>query len=110
MLFMVLHEIANDQIGVDKPSFAHRVPSRPRAALAAASQIWAKDIPFPFLLASTPLSDRVPNCTRRVAWSPSTAYSSLSPGLIRNAFLIFPGMVVCPLLVTVECIIIFNPY
>ena len=38
-----------------------------------------------------------------MAWSPSTTYSSLSPGLIRNALRIFPGMVVCPLLVTVEC-------
>src|SRR6202011_1200882 len=95
--------MANDQICVDKPSLVHRAPSRLRAAVAAASRIWAKDIPLPFLLASTPLSDRVPRCTRMVAWSPSTKYSSLSPGLTRNAFLIFPGMVVCPLLVTVEC-------
>lgn len=29
----------------------------------------------------------------------------LSPGLIRNALRIFPGMVVCPLLVTLECCI-----
>src|SRR5262249_53181217 len=65
--FMVLHQIANDQIGVDDPSFAHREPSRARAAFAAASRIWAKDIPLPFLLASTPLSDRVPRCTRIVA-------------------------------------------
>src|SRR5215470_4707966 len=79
------------------------MPSRPRAAFAVASRIWVKDIPLPFLLASKPLSDRVPRCTRTVTWSPSTTYSSLSPGLIRNALRIFPGMVVCPLLVTVEC-------
>src|ERR1700684_218353 len=103
MLFMVLHKIANDQTGVDKPSFAHRVPWRPRAAFAAVSRICAKDIPFPFLLASTPLSDRVPGCTRMVAWSPSTTYSSLSPGLLCSALRILPGMVVCPLLVIVEC-------
>src|SRR5215469_6727067 len=102
MRFMVLYQIANDQIGVDEPSFAHRMLSRPRAAFAAASRIWAKDIPLPFLLASTPLSARMPRCTRMVAWSPSTAYSSLSPALIRNALRIFPGMVVCPLLVTLE--------
>src|SRR6266576_3739473 len=48
---------------------------------------------------------RVPRCTRMVAWSPSTTYSSLSPGLIRNALRIFPGIVVCPLLVIVECVI-----
>jgi hypothetical protein len=49
MLFMILNQIANDQIGVDKPSL-HRMPPRPRAAFAAASRIWAKDIPLPFLL------------------------------------------------------------
>src|ERR1700738_5547804 len=98
--------MANDQICVDKPSLAHRMPSRLRAAVAAASRIRAKDIPLPFLLASTPLSDRVPGCTRIVAWSPSTTYSSMSPGLIRKALRIFPGMVVCPLLVTVECCIV----
>src|SRR5215467_3685049 len=62
--FVVLHQIADDQIGIDKPSLAHRVPSLPRAAFPAASRILAKDIPLPFLLASTPLSDRVPRCTR----------------------------------------------
>src|SRR5258708_37314281 len=102
MLFVILYEIANNQIGVDQPSLAHRTSSR-RAA--AASRICAKDIPLPFLLASAPFSDRVPGCTRMVAWSPSTRYSSLSPGLIRNALRIFPGMVVCPLLVTLECCI-----
>src|SRR5437899_1723880 len=79
---------------------------RPRAASAAASRICANDIPLPFLLASTPFNDRVPGCTRMVAWSLSTVYSSLSPGLIRSALRIFPGMVVCPLLVTVECCIV----
>jgi len=34
--------------------------------------------------------------------SPATSYSNLSPGLIRKAFRIFSGMVVCPLLVTVN--------
>jgi hypothetical protein len=33
-------------------------------AFAAASRICAKDLPFPFLLASTPLSDRVPRWRR----------------------------------------------
>jgi len=81
------------------------MPLRLRAAVAAASRIWAKDIPLPFLLARTPLSDRVPGCTRIVTWSPSIAYSSVSPGLMRKALRIFPGIVVCPLLVTVECCI-----
>src|SRR6266581_7813847 len=106
VLFMVLYKIPNDQIGIDKLSLAaHRMPSRSRAAFAAASRIWAKASPLPFLLASTPLSDRVPGCTRMMAWFPSTRYSSLSPGLLRNALRIFPGMVVCPLLVTLECCI-----
>ena len=39
MLFIVLHEIAYDQVGIDKPSFAHRVSSRRRAAFAAALRI-----------------------------------------------------------------------
>src|SRR5213080_2086340 len=92
MLFVILYEIANNQIGVDQPSLGHRTSSRPRASSAAASRICAKDIPLPFLLASVPFSDRVPGCTRMVAWSPSTRYSSLSPGLIRNALRIYPGM------------------
>src|SRR5208283_1880275 len=75
MLFMVLHQIADDQIGVDKPSFAHRVPSRRRAAFTAAWRISAKDIPLPFLLARAPLRERVPRCTRTVMWSPSRTYS-----------------------------------
>jgi len=37
---------------------------------------------------------------RRVV--PLYKYSSVSPGLIRKALRIFPGMVVCPLFVTVE--------
>src|SRR5213594_4606534 len=103
MLFVILYEIANNQIGVDQPSLGHRTSSRPRASSAAASRICAKDIPLPFLLASVPFSDRVPGCTRMVAWSPFTIYSSLSPGLICRALRISPGIVVCPLLVTVEC-------
>src|SRR5579862_315893 len=103
MLVMVLHQIANNQIRIDKSSLAHRLLSWWRAASAAALRISAKDIPLPFLLASRPLSDRMPGCTRMVAWSPATAYSNLSPGLIRKAFRIFSGIVVCPLLVTVEC-------
>src|SRR5215813_130817 len=99
---MILNQVADDQIGIDKPSFAHRMASRPRTAFAAASRIWVKDIPLPFLLVSIPLRDRVPRCTRTVTWSPSTMYSSLSPGLIRKASRIFLGIVVCPLLVTVE--------
>src|ERR1700733_1647011 len=106
--FMVLYQMANDQIGIDKPPLAHRMPSRLRAADAAASRIWVKDIPLPFLLASTPLSDRAPGCTRIVAWSPCTTYSSVSPGLIRKALRIFPGIVVCPFLVTVECCIVVS--
>src|SRR5258706_14222252 len=102
MLFVILYEITNNQIGVDQPSLAHRTSSRPRAASAAASRICAKDIPLPFLLASAPFSDRVPGCTRIVAWSPSTRYWSLSPGLIWSALRIVPGIVVCPFLVTVE--------
>ena len=51
----------------------------------------AKDNPLPFLLASTRLLvPFVPGCTRIATWSPSTTYSSLSPGLIRNALRIFP--------------------
>src|ERR1700682_1695341 len=104
VLFVVLYQVPNDQIGIDKLSLAaHRMPSRSRAAFAAASRIWAKASPLPFLLASTPRSDRVPGCTRMVAWSPFTIYSSLSPGLICSALRISPGIVVCPLLVTVEC-------
>jgi hypothetical protein len=98
------HDISSTNMhSADKPSFAHRSHSRPRAAFTAASRIWAKNIPLPFLLASTPLSDRVLRCTRTVMWSPSRTYSSLSPGLIHNALRIFLGIVVCPLLVTVEC-------
>src|SRR5437763_16717071 len=80
MLFVILYEVADDQIGIHQPSpGAHRVPARLRAALVAASRISPKLIFLPFLLASTPLSARVPGCTRIVAWSPSTMYSSLSP-------------------------------
>src|SRR5271155_2492796 len=43
--FMVLYQMANDQIGVNKPSLAHRMSSRLRATAAAAWRIWAKDIP-----------------------------------------------------------------
>src|SRR5947209_19575085 len=101
---MVLHQVADDQIGVHEPSLgAHRLPARPSAAFAAASRISPKLIFLPFLLASAPFSDRVPGCTRIVAWSPSTAYWSLSPGLICSALRIFPGIVVCPFRVTVEC-------
>src|ERR1700741_3367882 len=60
LLFVILHQVANDQVRVDESSFAHRTPSWLRAALPAASRISEKDIPLPFLLASTPLSDRVP--------------------------------------------------
>src|SRR2546427_7649385 len=103
---MILYQVSDDYIGVYQPSLcAHRILARPRAAFAAASRISPKLIFLPFLLASAPFSDRVPGCTRIVAWSPSTKYSSLSPGLIRNALRIFPGMVVCPLLVTLECCI-----
>src|SRR5260370_11345552 len=103
MLFMVLYQVSDDYIGVYQPSLcAHRILARPRAAFAAASRISPKLIFLPFLLASAPFSDRVPGCTRIVAWSPSTAYWSLSPGLICSALRIFPGMVVCPFLVTVE--------
>src|SRR5580700_4520085 len=45
VFFMVLYQIANDQIGVNKPSLAHRMSSRLRAPVAAAWRIWAKDIP-----------------------------------------------------------------
>src|SRR5260370_37037738 len=100
---MVLYQVSDDYIGVYQPSLcAHRILARPRAAFAAASRISPKLIFFPFLLASAPFSDRVPGCTRIVAWSPSTAYWSLSPGLICSAWRIFPGIVVCPFLVTVE--------
>src|SRR6266487_4056411 len=103
MLFMVLYQVSDDYIGVYQPSLcAHRILARSRAAFAAASRISPKLILFPFLLASAPFSDRVPGCTRIVAWSPSTAYWSLSPGLICSAWRIFPGIVVCPFLVTVE--------
>src|SRR5712692_1629446 len=106
MLFMVLYQVSDDYIGVYQPSLcAHRILARSRAAFAAASRISPKLIFLPFLLASAPFSDRVPGCTRIVAWSPSTTYSSLSPGFISSALRIFPGMVVCPFLVTVECAI-----
>src|SRR5215475_9787842 len=103
MLFVVLHEVADNGVCIDKPSLAHRVPSRVGAASAAASRISANDMPFPLLLARAPLSERRPGCTRIVTRSPSTSYSNLSPGLIRRAFRIFSGIVVWPLLVTVEC-------
>src|SRR3989475_12075918 len=100
---MVLYQVSDDYIGVYQPSLcAHRILARSRAAFAAASRISPKLIFLPFLLASAPLSDRVPGCTRIVAWSPSTAYWSLSPGLICSALRISPGIVVCPFLVTVE--------
>src|ERR1700694_3353034 len=100
---MVLYQGSDDQIGVHERSLgAHRILGRSRAAFAAASRISPKLIFLPFLLASTPFSDRVTGCTRIVAWSPSTAYWSLSPGLICSALRIFPGIVVCPFLVTVE--------
>src|SRR5579863_1687650 len=60
LLFIVLHQVANDQVRVDDASFAQRTPSWLRAAFVAASRISLKDIPLPFLLASTPFSDRVP--------------------------------------------------
>src|SRR5258708_31082391 len=102
MLFMVLYQVSDNYIGVHQHSFcAHRMRVR-RSRVAAASRISPKLILFPFLLASAPFSDRVPGCTRIVAWSPSTAYWSLSPGLICSALRIFPGIVVCPFLVTVE--------
>src|SRR5579859_680849 len=104
VLFLVLYQVADNQIGINEPSLgAHRLSARPNAALAAAWRISAKVIFRPFLLDSTPFSDRVPGCTRIVTASPSTTYSSLSPGLIRNAWRISPGIVVCPFLVTVEC-------
>src|SRR5260370_1617499 len=104
MLFTVLYQVSDDYIGVHQPALcAHRMLARSRAAFAAASRISPKLIFFRFLLASAPFSDRVPGCTRIVAWSPSTAYWSLSPGLIGSALRIFPGIVVCPFLVTVEC-------
>src|SRR5260370_20662038 len=56
MLFVILYEIANNQIGVDQPALAHRTSFRPRAASAAASRICAKDIPLPSLLARAPLN------------------------------------------------------
>jgi hypothetical protein len=34
VFFMVLYQIVDDQVGVDKPSLAHREPSRARAASA----------------------------------------------------------------------------
>src|SRR5713226_5481142 len=103
MLFMILYQVSDDYIGVYQPSFCgHRMLARSRVAFAAASRISPKLIFLPFLLASAPFSDRVPGCTRIVAWSPSTAYWSLSPGLICSALRIFPGIVVCPFLVTVE--------
>src|SRR5260370_34119677 len=103
MLFMVLYQVSDDYIGVYQPSLcAHRILARPRAAFAAASRISPKLIFLPVLLASAPFSDRVPGCTRIVAWSPSAAYWSLSPDLICSALRISPGIVVCPFLVTVE--------
>src|SRR5207245_11519830 len=100
---MVLHQVADDQIGVHEPSLgAHRLPARPSAAFVAAARISPKLIFLPFLLASAPFSDRVPGCTRIVVWSPSTAYWSLSPGSICSAFRIFPGFVVCLFLLTVD--------
>src|SRR6266446_9546838 len=100
---MVLYQVSDDYIGVHQPSLcAHRMLARSRAAFAAASRISPKLIFLPFLLASAPFSDRVPGCTRIVAWSPSTIYWSLSPGLIWSALRIVPGIVVCPFLVTVE--------
>jgi len=80
-----------------------------RAASAAAFRISANDIFFPFSLARMPLSERIPGCTRIVARSPSTSYSNRSPGMIPKAFRILPGIVVCPLLVTVECMV-YAPY
>jgi hypothetical protein len=47
--------------------------SRGHAAFTAASPIWAKSIPLPFLLASAPLSERVPS-TRMVSWSPDLVF------------------------------------
>src|SRR5258708_661027 len=102
MLFMVLYQVSDNYIGVHQPSFcAHRMLAR-RATFAAASRVSSKFILFPLLLANSPFSARVPGCTRIVAWSPSTAYWSLSPGLICSALRIFPGIVVCAFLVTVE--------
>src|SRR5512133_1402519 len=95
MFLMILNQIADDEVGIDKlPLLAACLASPGR--LRGGSRISAKAIPFPFLLASTPFSDRIPGWTRMVARSPSTSYSSLSPGLIRNARRIFSGMVVCP--------------
>src|SRR5260370_36619781 len=54
MLFVILYEIANNQIGVDQPSLAHRTSSLPRASSPAPSRIFANAIPLPFLLPTTP--------------------------------------------------------
>src|SRR5438445_11238958 len=98
---MVLHQVADDQIGVHEPSLgAHRLPARPSAAFVAAARISPKLIFLPFLLARPPLSHRVPGCTPIVALAPSTTYSSLPPGLISSALRIFPAMVVGTVLVS----------
>jgi hypothetical protein len=59
----------------------HQISSRLQAAVAAASRTWANDMPLPFLLASTPLSDRVPGWTRIVAWSPALHTQACRPAL-----------------------------
>jgi hypothetical protein len=66
-------------------------------------RISAKDIPSPFLLASAPLSDRIPGCTRTVARYSSTSYCSVSPGLTRKALRTFSGIVNLRSLATGEC-------
>jgi hypothetical protein len=100
---IVLDEIARNQVCVDEDPLPHGTLLRRRAAFAAVSRIWAKDMRLPLLLASAPFSERMPGWTRMVAWSSSMAYSSVSPGLILRALRTLPGMVVCPLRVTVEC-------
>src|SRR5690349_18211618 len=104
MLFVILHQIPDDQIGIDEPLCFHRLVSRAAAFRAADWRIFENSMPLPFLLASAPFNDCIPGCTRRVAWSPSTAYSRRSPGRILRALRTCLGMVVWPLLVTVDCI------
>jgi len=79
MLFVILYEIANNQIGVDQPFACSPDVVPTTGSFSRSLADLCEGHPLTFLLASAPFSDRVPGCTRMVAWSPSTKYSSLSP-------------------------------
>jgi len=88
--------------------------SRPRAASAAALADLCEGHPLALLCwRAHPFSDRVPGCTRMVAWSPfKPGTQACRPGLIRNALANFSleWFVWPPYSFTLECCNRIAPY